>query len=315
MLSLSVISSHQIQKAGDDRTFYRFECAWDSSMHNSTLLNRVTPAKDWIYLTITCYIELEHFVQPACITKDLSLIFHARDTRVTLPRSLRSLLYGGAAKPINANMVSAVYRLTVRKVIESATTTLSRRQGKVIVDSASSYVRGEEMLKGWRPRSDSLIFEHQWELEKLTRLQLVERTKNMLLIKSTMELVSSCSTGAADSNSNSSDSTTQTQPTNPASEQQQQQPQDEQDQDGETTYTPSQRQLLLNCIRLINHGRQMNATGDADSPASSSSISPSPSIVSSSVSTSEHNSQRFLLRRNIPNINVSNIDKLEELCV
>lgn len=60
-----------------------------------------------------------------------------------------------------------------------------RRLGRVL-ETASSYVRGEEMLQGWRPRSDSLIFEHQWELEKLTRLQQVEKTKHFLLLKNTL---------------------------------------------------------------------------------------------------------------------------------
>lgn len=36
-----------------------------------------------------------------------------------------------------------------------------------------AYVRGEENLAGWRPRSDSLILDHQWELEKLSLLQEV----------------------------------------------------------------------------------------------------------------------------------------------
>ena len=62
----------------------------------------------------------------------------------------------------------------------------NRRFGRVI-DTTSSYVRGEEMLQGWRPRSDSLIFEHQWELERLTRLHQVERTKHLLLLKSALE--------------------------------------------------------------------------------------------------------------------------------
>ncbi len=45
---------------------------------------------------------------------------------------------------------------------------LQRRQRRVL-DTSNTYVRGEENLAGWRPRGDSLIFEHQWELEKLTR--------------------------------------------------------------------------------------------------------------------------------------------------
>ena len=42
----------------DDRVFFRFEAAWDSSLHNSLLLNRVTPAGETIYMTISAYLEV-----------------------------------------------------------------------------------------------------------------------------------------------------------------------------------------------------------------------------------------------------------------
>lgn len=42
------------------RTFYQFEAAWDSSMHNSLLLNRVTPHREKIYVTLSAYIEARH---------------------------------------------------------------------------------------------------------------------------------------------------------------------------------------------------------------------------------------------------------------
>lgn len=40
------------------RTFYRFEAAWDSSMHNSLILNRVTPYGEKIYITLSAYLEV-----------------------------------------------------------------------------------------------------------------------------------------------------------------------------------------------------------------------------------------------------------------
>lgn len=43
------------------------------------------------------------------------------------------------------------------------------------MDTSVAYVRGEENLAGWRPRGDSLILEHQWELEKLEQLHEVLR--------------------------------------------------------------------------------------------------------------------------------------------
>lgn len=43
------------------------------------------------------------------------------------------------------------------------------------MDTSVAYVRGEENLAGWRPRGDSLILEHQWELEKLELLHEVSQ--------------------------------------------------------------------------------------------------------------------------------------------
>lgn len=53
-----------------------------------------------------------------------------------------------------------------------------QRRRRRVLDTSVAYVRGEENLAGWRPRSDSLILDHQWELEKLSLLQDV-RTKNL----------------------------------------------------------------------------------------------------------------------------------------
>ncbi|VDM34231.1 unnamed protein product [Hydatigera taeniaeformis] len=47
----------------------------------------------------------------------------------------------------------------------------------------STYVRGEENIRGWRPRSDSLILEHQVELERLAFIESVEKTKQFLALR------------------------------------------------------------------------------------------------------------------------------------
>lgn len=64
---------------------------------------------------------------------------------------------------------------------------MQRRQRRVL-DTSTTYVRGEENLKNWRPRGDSLIFDHQWELEKLTRLEMVERVRYLLLLRERLGL-------------------------------------------------------------------------------------------------------------------------------
>uniref|UniRef100_A0A673NR59 plus-end-directed kinesin ATPase n=1 Tax=Sinocyclocheilus rhinocerous TaxID=307959 RepID=A0A673NR59_9TELE len=125
VLSLNIISAKNLKSShNSSRTFYRFEAVWDSSLHNSLLLNRVTPYGEKIYMTLSAYLE---------------------DKKYFL-------------------------------------SSMQRRRRKVL-DTSVAYVRGEENLAGWRPRGDSLILEHQWELEKLEQLHEVEKTCHLLLLR------------------------------------------------------------------------------------------------------------------------------------
>ncbi|KOC60216.1 Kinesin-like protein unc-104 [Habropoda laboriosa] len=180
VLSLGLFPGEYLEIPGDDRCMFRFEAAWDSSLHNSTLLNRVTAYGEQIFMTISAYLELENCGRPAIITKDLSMIIYGRDARVG-PRSLKHL-FSGSYRNQEANRLSGVYELVLRRSSEAGSPGVQRRQRRVL-DTSSTYVRGEENLHGWRPRGDSLIFDHQWELEKLTRLEEVERVRHTLLLR------------------------------------------------------------------------------------------------------------------------------------
>nr|XP_006820456.1 PREDICTED: kinesin-like protein KIF1A-like [Saccoglossus kowalevskii] len=213
VLSLNLLPARFTPLPGDDRTIFRFEAAWDSSLHNSVLLNRVTPYGETVYLTMSAYLELDNCAQSACITKDISLQIHERDAKIAAPRSLRSLFGSGNYRLSDSNRVSGVYELALRRSCESlspgrshsyydiremlessnpASNSPSKSSGtarrlRKVVDTSGTYVRGEENLQGWRPRGDSLILEHQWELEKLTRLEEVEKARHLLLLKDKLQ--------------------------------------------------------------------------------------------------------------------------------
>ncbi|XP_013866484.1 kinesin-like protein KIF1A isoform X3 [Austrofundulus limnaeus] len=170
----------------DHRTFYRFEAAWDSSMHNSLLLNRVTPNGEKIYMTLSAYLEMENCTQPAVITKDICMVFYTRDTKLSASRSIRNLFGTGSLRAADGNRVTGVYEASLCHQADAGSPGMQRRRRRVL-DTSVAYVRGEENLAGWRPRSDSLIIEHQWELEKLSLLQDVEKTKHYLLLREKLE--------------------------------------------------------------------------------------------------------------------------------
>nr|KAF6505705.1 kinesin family member 1B [Rousettus aegyptiacus] len=183
ILSLNIISAKYLKSShNSSRTFYRFEAVWDSSLHNSLLLNRVTPYGEKIYMTLSAYLELDHCIQPAVITKDVCMVFYSRDAKISPPRSLRSLFGSGYSKSPDSNRVSGIYELSLCKMADTGSPGMQRRRRKIL-DTSVAYVRGEENLAGWRPRGDSLILEHQWELEKLELLHEVEKTRHFLLLR------------------------------------------------------------------------------------------------------------------------------------
>ncbi|XP_063210252.1 kinesin-like protein KIF1B isoform X4 [Chroicocephalus ridibundus] len=183
ILSLNIISAKYLKSShSSNRTFYRFEAVWDSSLHNSLLLNRVTPYGEKIYMTLSAYLELDHCIQPAVITKDVCMVFYSRDAKISPPRSLRNLFGSGYSKSPDSNRVTGIYELSLCKMADTGSPGMQRRRRKVL-DTSVAYVRGEENLAGWRPRGDSLILEHQWELEKLELLHDVEKTRHFLLLR------------------------------------------------------------------------------------------------------------------------------------
>ncbi|XP_036278290.1 kinesin-like protein KIF1A isoform X21 [Pipistrellus kuhlii] len=259
ILSLNILSSGYIHPAQDDRqfldsdmpsvssgndtrTFYQFEAAWDSSMHNSLLLNRVTPYREKIYMTVSAYIEMENCAQPAVITKDFCMVFYSRDAKLPASRSIRNLFGSGSLRASESNRVTGVYDLSLCHVADAGSPGMQRRRRRVL-DTSVAYVRGEENLAGWRPRSDSLILDHQWELEKLSLLQEVEKTRHYLLLREKLETtqrpvpetLSPASSEDSESRSLSSASSPDGRPS----------PLD--------TPNERQRELAVKCLRLLTH--------------------------------------------------------------
>ncbi|XP_058155732.1 LOW QUALITY PROTEIN: kinesin-like protein KIF1A [Dasypus novemcinctus] len=262
ILSLNILSSGYIPPTQDDRqfldsdmpsvsfgsdtrTFFQFEAAWDSSMHNSLLLNRVTPYREKIYMTLSAYIEMESCTQPAVISKDICMVFHSRDAKLPASRSFRNLFGSGSLRASESNRVTGVYELSLCHVADAGSPGMQRRRRRVL-DTSVAYVRGEENLAGWRPRSDSLILDHQWELEKLSLLQEVEKTRHYLLLREKLEttqrpvpeVLSPASSEDSDSRSSSGASSPLSAEGRPS-----------------PLEAPSERQreLAVKCLRLLTH--------------------------------------------------------------
>uniref|UniRef100_A0A3Q0KR75 Kinesin-like protein unc-104 n=1 Tax=Schistosoma mansoni TaxID=6183 RepID=A0A3Q0KR75_SCHMA len=204
ILSLSLLPAQQIHEASSDRISFRFEAAWDSSLHASKLLNNVTSNGQRVYMTMSSYLKVDGCRQPVCMTKDIAMIVLPRESKFMAPSPLltpnptrailRSLwsIWSAFSKSLETNHVTSVYDLQLGH-------TSSKNQNmnnKSIMDTSLTYVRGEENIKGWRPRGDSLIIEHQWELERFHRISLVEKTRQWLklseILGTTQKIITNC---------------------------------------------------------------------------------------------------------------------------
>lgn len=99
IISFSNFQSFLFPGATACRTFYRFEAAWDSSMHNSLLLNRVTPYGEKIYITLSAYLAVKQpqffnkYTSAVKLAQIIAVIFTVSISMKGFPFVLRFLLW------------------------------------------------------------------------------------------------------------------------------------------------------------------------------------------------------------------------------
>ncbi|EDQ92700.1 uncharacterized protein MONBRDRAFT_13875 [Monosiga brevicollis MX1] len=154
-VSLNILPSETKHTVQGDMASLTVEAGWDSSRHNSAFLNRKTPPKQFVFVTLTLTVEIENCEEPATFQRDLCVkLFPERQTDNVFSRFMR-----GGVTDINKD--SAIFTLCMRPLGDK------RRQTQT---PQRRYVRGEENLGSFRPRSGSLIQEHENRVESHLKL-------------------------------------------------------------------------------------------------------------------------------------------------
>lgn len=76
VLSLGLFPGEYLEIPGEDRCMFRFEAAWDSSLHNSILLNRISTGGEHIFMTISAYLEARIFLFVNLFIKNKKLFYN-----------------------------------------------------------------------------------------------------------------------------------------------------------------------------------------------------------------------------------------------
>lgn len=132
------------------------EALWDSSVHNSLLLNRVTQSSQRVLLQITWSIAVESCADPVQFSMDMATTMQTRDARP--PSKLLNMLTSTRILTKTSN----VFHVRLSPPLTRSPKDLWR------LDTSEKYVRGEEALGTWKPRGISIVEDH-------TRLTTMER--------------------------------------------------------------------------------------------------------------------------------------------
>lgn len=129
---------------------------WDSSVHDSALLNRVTAANQRILLQVNWSIAVETCGEPIDFSMDMAVTMQTRDARAP------SKFLGMFTSSKILSKTSTVFKVKLSPPLTRSPRDLWR------LDTAEKYVRGEEALGAWKPRGLSVV-------EDYTRLVSTER--------------------------------------------------------------------------------------------------------------------------------------------
>lgn len=132
------------------------EALWDSSVHDSVLLNRVTASNQRILVQLSWAVAVETCSDPMQFSMDVAIAMQTRDA--SPPSKL--LTFFGSNKILSKT--STLFTVRLSPPLTRSAKDLWR------LDTSEKYVRGEETLGAWKPRGISVV-------EDYTRLIMTER--------------------------------------------------------------------------------------------------------------------------------------------
>lgn len=152
----------------DGMSLLSFAGAWDSSAHDSPHLNRPTSSGCRALVQLAFEIEAKGCVAPIPFSVDLAVTIAGRDARP--PSRLTNFFSSNRL----ANRIAAVFCVTLQPY------KLRKAADVWRLDTSETYVRGEEILSGWRPRGLSLVRDYDMTTATLRKLVDLETTKSIL---------------------------------------------------------------------------------------------------------------------------------------
>ncbi|CAL1701929.1 unnamed protein product [Somion occarium] len=145
LTTLPLMKEQQVEYKPDGTGLLTAQALWDSSVHDSILLNRVTATHHRVLVQIEWFVDVEICADPVRFSMDAAVSVQSRDARP--PSRLFNLIGSSKILP----KMSTVFSVRLSPPLTRSPQELWR------LDTSEKYVRGEEALGTWRPRGISVV--------------------------------------------------------------------------------------------------------------------------------------------------------------
>ncbi|KAF2400491.1 kinesin family protein [Trichodelitschia bisporula] len=166
---LKPVSPPVVEDNADGTSNVTVICQWDSSMHGSPLLDRVTSDRYRVQITLLWNVTCGKVTAPMSFALDLAVQIRSRSyVRQT---SMFQQLWS----PVHVVHSSVgIFVVVIRPVSAKRAVDLWR------MDTQNDYVKGEEYLSGWTPRGVSLVSDYIGSRKQRRRVAEIETARTLL---------------------------------------------------------------------------------------------------------------------------------------
>ncbi|KAF3919526.1 hypothetical protein ABW20_dc0101451 [Dactylellina cionopaga] len=167
-VELRIVKGPSVKKNSDGTCSIGVLAQWDSSAHNSLLLDRMTAPKYRVQVTVAWELLSERLSENVTFSHKVCLEIRSRLVRS--PSKFMQMIT--ATRTVHAAV--GMFQVTVKPAV-------SRRAGDLWrMNSGQRYVKGEEVLRGWTPRGISIIKDYLAARRRRMRVAEVEAIKPFL---------------------------------------------------------------------------------------------------------------------------------------
>ncbi|KAJ6543932.1 kinesin-like protein [Mycena capillaripes] len=149
MVTLPLMKEQVLEFKPDGTGHLASEALWDTSIHDSLLLNRVTTANQRVILQLNWAVAVDTCSDPVQFNMDVGITIQTRDARA--PSRLMAFL--GSTKILSKS--SSLFSVRLSPPLTRSPRDLWR------LDTSEKYVRGEEALGTWKPRGLSVVQDYE----------------------------------------------------------------------------------------------------------------------------------------------------------